>query len=100
MIFIVAQFYLTQILSGKDESLARLNQQVAELTDLLSLERDANAELRVTVPAVLRASELDRGTGRARLPDHPAVGRPRFPGNPVGQYGGGPCGPAGETERA
>jgi len=49
MIFIVAQFYLTQILSGKDETLARLNQQIAELTDLLSLEREANAELRVTV---------------------------------------------------
>ncbi|MDF1792757.1 MAG: peptidoglycan -binding protein [Thalassobaculaceae bacterium] len=49
MIFIVAQFYLTQLLSGKDETLARLNQQLAELTDLLSLEREANAELRVTV---------------------------------------------------
>jgi chemotaxis protein MotB len=49
MIFIVAQFYLTQILSGKDETLARLNQQVAELSDLLSLEREANAEMRVTV---------------------------------------------------
>ena len=56
MIFIVAQFYLTQIRSGKDESLARLNQQVAELTDLLSLERDANAELRVTVAQL--SSEL------------------------------------------
>lgn len=49
MIFIVAQFYLTQILSGKDETLARLGQQVSELSDLLSLEREANAELRVTV---------------------------------------------------
>lgn len=49
MIFIVAQFYLTQILSGKDETLARLTQQVAELSDLLSLEREASAELRVTV---------------------------------------------------
>lgn len=49
MIFIVAQFYLTQLLSGKDQTLARLNQQIAELTDLLSLEREANAELRVTV---------------------------------------------------
>lgn len=56
MIFIVAQFYLTQILSGKDETLARLNQQIAELTDLLSLEREANAELRVTVAQL--SSEL------------------------------------------
>lgn len=56
MIFIVAQFYLTQILSGKDQTLARLNQQIAELTYLLSLEREANAELRVTVAQL--SSEL------------------------------------------
>ena len=49
MIFIVAQFYLTQILSGKDETLARLSQQVAQLGDLLSLEREASAELQLTV---------------------------------------------------
>lgn len=49
MIFVLAQFYLTRVLSGKDESLARLTRQVAELTDLLSLERETSAELRITV---------------------------------------------------
>ena len=49
MIFVVAQFYMTSILSGKDESLARLTRQVAELSELLSLERESSAELRVTV---------------------------------------------------
>ncbi len=79
MIFIVAQFYLTQILSGKDETLARLAQQVSELTDLLSLEREANAELRVTV-AQLSAelqtslSTRDRLTAQVdRLTDAQAV---------------------------
>lgn len=66
MIFIVAQFYLTQILSGKDDTLARLNQQIAELTDLLSLEREANAELRVTVAQL--SSELQTSlSARDRL---------------------------------
>ncbi|MBT5263981.1 MAG: peptidoglycan -binding protein [Rhodospirillaceae bacterium] len=46
MIFIVAQFYLTQTLSGRDEALERLNRQVSELSELLALERDGNAELR------------------------------------------------------
>jgi len=49
MIFVVAQFYLTRILSGKDESLAQLTRQVAELSDLLSLERETSAELKITV---------------------------------------------------
>ncbi|EDP63035.1 OmpA/MotB [alpha proteobacterium BAL199] len=56
MIFVVAQFYLTRILSGKDESLARLTRQVAELSELLSLERETSAELRVTVAQL--SSEL------------------------------------------
>ena len=56
MIFVVAQFYLTRILSGKDESLARLTRQVAELSELLSLERETSAELRITVAQL--SSEL------------------------------------------
>ncbi|HEY9568578.1 MAG TPA: peptidoglycan -binding protein [Thalassobaculum sp.] len=49
MVFVLGQFYLTRVLSGKDESLARLNRQLAELSELLSLERETGAELRVTV---------------------------------------------------
>ena len=47
MIFIVAQFYLTQALTGRDKALSRL-QQVSELADLLAMERDSNAELRAS----------------------------------------------------
>jgi len=36
-------------LTGRDEQLVSLNRKVAELNDLLSLERDANADLRVNV---------------------------------------------------
>ena len=46
MVFMVAQFYLSNLLSGREEQLGRLNRQIAELSDLLALERDANADLR------------------------------------------------------
>src|ERR1700719_1729631 len=38
-VFVVVQFYLTQEVSGKDTALNRLNSQIAQLTDLLSLEK-------------------------------------------------------------
>ena len=38
-VFVVVQFYLTQEMSGKDTALNRLNAQIAQLTELLSLEK-------------------------------------------------------------
>src|SRR5712692_6134363 len=38
-VFVVVQFYLTQEVSGKDTALNRLNSQIAQLTELLSLEK-------------------------------------------------------------
>ena len=38
-IFVVIQFYLQQEVQGKDTALARLNAQIANLTDLLSMEK-------------------------------------------------------------
>ena len=58
-VFMLAQFFLGQALSGRDEALARLNRQIADLTDLLALERQANAELRLSV------STLSAGVGSA-----------------------------------
>ena len=49
MVFIVAQFYMATALTGRDEQLVSLNRKVAELNDLLALERDANADLRINV---------------------------------------------------
>jgi len=49
MIFIIAQFYLTQLLSGRNEALSRLQRQVSELSELLALERDTSTELRINV---------------------------------------------------
>ncbi len=54
-VFVVVQFYLQQEVAGKDTALNRLNAQIAELTDLLSMEKSgkANAE---DMLAQLRAS--------------------------------------------
>ena len=38
-VFMLAQFFLTQEISGRDTLLNRLNSQIAELTELLALER-------------------------------------------------------------
>ncbi len=49
MVFALAQFFLSDALSGRDDALERLNQQVEELASLLSLERAANADQRLVV---------------------------------------------------
>ncbi|MAK76047.1 MAG: chemotaxis protein [Nisaea sp.] len=70
MIFIVAQFYLTQALTGRDEALSRLQQQVSELVDLLAMERDSNAELRASKAQLtldLQASLIARDRAEARI---------------------------------
>lgn len=38
-VFVVGQFFLSQELTGRDETLAKLNRQISDLTDLLALER-------------------------------------------------------------
>ena len=44
-IFMVAQFYASQEASGKDTALRRLTRQIAELTNLLSLEKGKGKSL-------------------------------------------------------
>jgi chemotaxis protein MotB len=54
-VFVVVQFYLQQEVAGKDTALQRLNAQIAELTNLLSLEKAGKADLENQL-AQLRAS--------------------------------------------
>ncbi|HMB76888.1 MAG TPA: peptidoglycan -binding protein [Kiloniellaceae bacterium] len=49
MVFMVAQFFLSIALTGKDEALARLNSQINELAELLALERSSNVELQSNI---------------------------------------------------
>ena len=54
-VFMVAQFFLSQEVAGKDTALARLNAQISRLSDLLSLERTGKTSLEDEI-AQLRAS--------------------------------------------
>ena len=49
MVFMVAQYFLSTALTGRDLALLRLERQIAELADVLALERAANSELRLNV---------------------------------------------------
>src|SRR5713226_4507059 len=49
LIFTVAQFLTTDALSGRDQALQRLTQQINELTDLLNIERRTGEDLRLNV---------------------------------------------------
>ena len=49
MVFILAQFFLNEAISGRDDALRKLDNQVNELAELLALERRANVDLRLNV---------------------------------------------------
>jgi chemotaxis protein MotB len=65
-VFMVAQFYLSQEVAGKDTALDRLNSEIARLSQLLSLERTGKANLQDEV-AQLRASLSTAESERDRL---------------------------------
>lgn len=45
MVFTLFQFYLKDVISGRDQALARLSAQLGDLADQLALEKRANADL-------------------------------------------------------
>jgi chemotaxis protein MotB len=65
-VFMVAQFYLSQEVAGKDTALSRLNQQIAQLTDLLALEKSGKVDMEEEL-ARLRASLAGAESERDRL---------------------------------
>jgi chemotaxis protein MotB len=54
-VFVVVQFYLTQEVTGKDTALTRLTAQIAQLTELLSMEKTGKLSMEEQL-AQLRAS--------------------------------------------
>lgn len=69
-VFVIAQFFLSQEISGRDSALSRLNNQIAELTQLLQLERGKADDLQdsvTTLSATLSASQLDQAGLEAQL---------------------------------
>ena len=69
-VFVVGQFFLSQELTGRDATLVKLNRQIADLTDLLALERssrrtqeDEVRNLRTTLAAI--EAERDQAKSQA-----------------------------------
>jgi len=65
-VFVVVQFFLSQEVAGKDTALVRLNAQIAQLTDLLALEKTGKVDMEEEI-ARLRASLSGAESERDRL---------------------------------
>ena len=69
-LFMLTQFFLGQEIQGRDTALARLNSQIAELTDLLQLERansdDLTAQL-ATLTATLAGAQAENDSLASQL---------------------------------
>jgi chemotaxis protein MotB len=70
LVFVLAQGFLSVALSSRDQALDRLNRQVAELAELLALERGQGEELRGSLSRLteeLRGATAARDTALAQL---------------------------------
>lgn len=78
MVFMVAQYFLSIALTSKTEEASSLDRQLAELGDLLALERDANSELRLDLAQIsneLQSTLEERDNLSASLGDAQDVNR-------------------------
>lgn len=72
VVFMLAHFFLSQALSGRDDQLQRLNNRIAELTEVLSMERQAAEDMRLSVlqlSASLQSANNERDELSLRLRD-------------------------------
>jgi chemotaxis protein MotB len=63
-VFVLAQFFLSQEITGKDTALRRLENQVLELTDLLALEKTQKRSVEenlALLQSTLNRTDADRG---------------------------------------
>lgn len=64
LVFVLGQFFLGQALSGREQALAALNKRMAEMSEMLSLERQSRAELEGNLARIsdqLRAANQELG---------------------------------------
>src|SRR5215475_1618548 len=76
LVFTAGHFYLGAALSGRDQALQRLQQQVDELASLLSVERRSNEELRsgtLELSSQLKSALAQRDQLSGKLRDADAV---------------------------
>ena len=102
-VFMLAQFFLSREVSGKDEVLVRLNRQIEELTNLLALERTQKGADESKISALTATLELGptraedaqgrrvAGGGGRRHRERPGLGRGRRAGSAEADIGSGAC---------
>jgi chemotaxis protein MotB len=76
LVFTAGQYYLSEVLSGRDQALQQLQQQVNELGDLLAMERRAKEDLRAAsadLSSQLASSQAERDRLTGQLHDADAV---------------------------
>ena len=69
-VFVVVQFYLQQEVQGQDSALKKLNAQVGQLSDLLSMEKASNGDLEkqlAGLQATLTTTQATLATTQASL---------------------------------
>lgn len=70
MVFVVAQMFLSQALSGRDDALAKLNAQVLEIASMLAMEQKTSEDLRLQLSQLsgeLASSTAERDTLKDQL---------------------------------
>ncbi len=69
-LFMIAQFFLGQQIKGKDTALTKLNSQIAELTNMLQLERSNSSDLQsqiATLTATLASTQAAKDKLTAQI---------------------------------
>jgi chemotaxis protein MotB len=69
LVFVLAQAFLSVALSGRDQALDRLGRQVAELADMLSLEKGRTADLTASVAQLTQDLQAARAARDAAASD-------------------------------
>src|SRR6187397_1535307 len=70
VVFVLSQFFLNQMLQGKDTKLKRLEASINQLTSQLDAEQSTNSELRLSVAqlsADLQGAQADRDDTASQL---------------------------------
>ena len=73
-VFMLAQFFLSREVTGKDTALAKLNHQIEELTSLLAMERSQKSEDQTKIADADRDARRSTQAERQRLLDVAAQG--------------------------
>ena len=60
VVYMLAQHFLQRTVTGQSAAIAELSQQIAELANILSLEREANADLRLNIAQL--SAEMQNST--------------------------------------